>query len=116
MPAGTQRAIPVERCRFYPRWERRSSCSFVFVGFLLVGFVRGTWLRLRKQSKPARRDPFPTRGRKAGGFRDSRRSTAARSISEGPFRIVSPDPVDAAPRAAASFRAADLRSERASLS
>ena len=38
----------VEGCRFYPRGGRRSSCNFVFVGFLLVGFVRGTWLRLRK--------------------------------------------------------------------
>ena len=47
----------VERRRFYPRWGRRSSCNFVFVGFLLVGFVRGTWLRLRKVSKPALRDP-----------------------------------------------------------
>src|ERR1700738_2739540 len=108
----------VESRRFYPRWGRRSSCNFVFVGFLLVGFVRGTWLRLRKVSKPALRGPFPTRRPNAGGFRDGRRSTAAMSIalSEVPFRIVSPDPGDAAARAAASFRAADFRSERASLS
>jgi hypothetical protein len=73
---------------------------------------------LRKVSKPALRDPFPTREPKAGDFRDSRRSTAAMSISlsEVSFKIVSPDPVDAAARAAASFRPADLRSERASLS
>jgi len=80
----------------------------------LGSYVRGTWLRLRKVSKPALRDPFPTRGRKAGGFRDSRRSAAAISISlsEISFKIVSPDPVDAAARAAASFHAAELRSER----
>jgi len=73
------RAGMVERRRFYPRWERRSSCNFVFVGFLLVGFVRATWLRLRKISKPALRGPFPTRGPKAEGFRDS----AARVCDRG---------------------------------
>ena len=60
MPGFAQRAVRagmVERRGFYPRWGRRSSCNFVFVGFLLVGFVRGTWLRLRKVSKPALRDP-----------------------------------------------------------
>jgi hypothetical protein len=116
-PAGGARGI-VERRSFYPRWGRRSSCNFVFVGFLLFGFVRGTRLRLRRISKPTLRAPFPTREPKAGDFRDSRRSTAAMSISfsEVSFKILSPDPVDAAARAAATFRAADFRSERASLS
>ena len=76
--SASGRCAPVwsERRRFYLRWGRRSSCNFVFVRFSPIGFVRGTWLRLRKVSNPALRDPFPTRGRKAGGFRDSRRSTA----------------------------------------
>jgi hypothetical protein len=76
------------------------------------------WLRSRNlasfaesiETGPTR--SFPTGGRKAVGFRDSRRSTAAMSIplSEVSFKIVSPDPVDAAARAAASFGATDLRS------
>src|SRR5438445_11319900 len=91
------------------RWGRCSSCNFVFVGFLPIGFVRGTWLRLRKVSKPALRDPFPTRGPKAGGFHDSRPQHCRNVdlVIGDPFKIVSPDPVDAAARAAASFRAAD---------
>jgi hypothetical protein len=93
-----------------------------FILQLCFCWIFARWLRSRNLAsfaesiEPALRDP--TRGRKAGGFRDSRRSTAAMSISlsEISFKIVSPDPVDAVPQAAASFRAADLRSERASLS